>query len=67
MVTEEMKQEYLDKIYKEMNRRNIYDEDIPRVIGKTGFMKAFNENPEEQLHYNIASTVDKILVVAAKA
>jgi len=67
MVTEEKKQAYLAKVYKEMNRRNIFGDDIHRVISKTGFMKALNEYPEEQLHYSVADAVDEILVIAAKA
>ena len=36
------------------------------VIGKTGFMKAIELYPEEQMHYDIADAVDEIIMVAAK-
>lgn len=65
-VTEKMVKEYLEKIYKEMDRRNITGEDIPRVIAKTGFMDALAYCPEEQLNCSISDAVDEILVIAAK-
>lgn len=49
-----------------MHRRGLTDEEIPKVIEKTGFMTALNEYPEEQLHYSISDAVDEILVTAAR-
>lgn len=33
---------YEDKVIREMSRRGISDNDIPRVIAKTGFYEALN-------------------------
>ena len=65
-VSEDMKQRYLEKVYKEMNRRGFTSEEIPRVIAKTGFMTALNQYPEEQLHYPIKAAVNEIVETAAK-
>ena len=46
-------------------RRGVNEDEIPRVIGKTGFMKALDEFPEAQLHYSAEDDVDEILVTAA--
>jgi hypothetical protein len=43
MVTEEMKNDYISKIYNELNRRGVSSEEIPIVIGKTGLGKIFCE------------------------
>ncbi len=64
-VTEEMKQEYISWIYEEMQRRGIPKEEIPKVIGKTGFMAVMEEYPEAQLHYQPEDAVDEILEIAA--
>lgn len=66
-VSEEQKQEYSKKVYEEMRNRGFAEEEIPRVIGKTGFLDAINEYPEEQLHYSIEDAVDEIICTAAKA
>lgn len=67
MISEERKNNYIQKVYQELNNRGVSYEDIPTVIGKTGFMAAMEEYPEEQLHYSIADAVDEILVTAATA
>ncbi len=62
---EQKKENYIKKIHQEMRRRGIRPEDVPSVIGKTGFVSALNDFPEEQLHYSISDAVDEILLVAA--
>lgn len=66
VVTKEMKDDYLQDIYKEMKRRGFQEDEIPKVIGKTGFMGALEKYPEEQLHYSIFDAVNEIITVAAK-
>lgn len=66
VITEEKKKNYAEKVRAEMQRRGLTDEEIPRVIDKTGFMAALNEYPEEQLHYSVSDAVDEILVTAAR-
>ena len=61
------KQWYLDEVYKEMARRNIREENIPKVINRTGFLKVLEQCTEEQFHYAIESAVDEILEVASQA
>jgi hypothetical protein len=65
MVTEEMKNDYISKIYNELNRRGVSSEEIPIVIGKTGFMSVMQDYAEEQMHYSIQDAVDEILLTAA--
>jgi hypothetical protein len=65
MVTEEMKNNYISKIYNELNRRGVSSEEIPIVIGKTGFMRVMQDYAEEQMHYSIQDAVDEILLTAA--
>jgi hypothetical protein len=65
MVTEEMKNNYISKIYDELNRRGVSSEEIPIVIGKTGFMSVMQNYAEEQMHYSIKNAVDEILLTAA--
>ena len=65
IVTEEQQKKYLDRVYEELMRRGVNEDEIPRVIGKTGFMKALDEFPEAQLHYSAEDAVDEILVTAA--
>ncbi len=62
---DERKIAYLTDIYAEMEKRGISNEDVSRVIGKTGFMSALNKYPEEQMHYDVYDTVNEILLVAA--
>lgn len=62
---EEKKQHYVSLVYKEMKNRGFSSSEIPVVIGKTGFMDALNEYPEEQLHYSASAAVDEILLTAA--
>ena len=64
-VPEEQKRRYLSYVCEEMRRRGLTGEEIPRIIGQTGFMRAFNEYPEEQLHCSPEAAVDEILLVAA--
>jgi hypothetical protein len=66
VVTQEMKDEYLQDIYAEMKKRGFQEDEIPRVIGKTGFMGALEKYPEEQLHYDVFDAVNEIITVAAK-
>lgn len=65
-VSEEQKKRYLSYVYEEMHRRGLSQDEIPIVIGKTGFMKALNEYPEVQIHYDPADAVDEILVIAVR-
>ena len=65
-VSDEKRQLYIDEIYKEMRRRGYTNSEIPIVIGKTGFMQAVQEYPEEQMHYDVEDAVDEIIFVAAK-
>ena len=59
-------QKYIDKVYEEMARRNIREDNIPKVIAKTGFLDAIKRYPEEQFHESIESAVDEILVIASQ-
>lgn len=66
VITEEMKRSYVEKVYKEIMCRGMSREEAAKIIGKTGFMEALEEYPEEQLHYSIKSTVSEIFMVAAR-
>ncbi len=66
MTLEEKKKMYIEDVYMEMKKRGFTASEIPMVIGKTGFMKAIELYPEEQMHYDIADAVDEIIMVAAK-
>lgn len=66
MVTEEKINVYISKVYAEMELRGISKQEIPYVIGKTGFEEAIHLYPEEQMHYSIEDAVNEILLVAAK-
>ncbi len=59
-------QAYISKIHEEMKNRGLTEEEIPVVIGKTGFMEAIEQYPEEQLHYDISDAVDEIILTAAR-
>ena len=48
-----------------MRSRGLTGEEIPRIIGQTGFMRALTELREEQLHYSTEAAVDERLLVAA--
>ena len=63
----EAKKRYIADIYSEMERRGISTADVSRVIGKTGFMAALDEYPEEQMHYDVYDAVNEILVVARQS
>ena len=65
--SDEDKQWYLDEVYKEMVRRRIREENIPKVIARTGFMEVLENYTEEQFHYAIESAVDEILEAASQA
>jgi hypothetical protein len=65
MVTDEMKNNYISKIYNELNRRGVSSDEIPGVIEKTGFMSVMQDYAEEQMHYSIKDAVDEILLTAA--
>lgn len=49
-----------------MKNRGLTEEEIPVVIGRTGFMEAIEQYPEEQLHYDISDAVDEIILTAAR-
>ncbi|MBR1893019.1 MAG: hypothetical protein IJ815_05775 [Lachnospiraceae bacterium] len=66
VISREKKDAYLQEIYEEMRRRGFQADEIPRVIGKTGFMTALEKYPEEQLHYEISDAVDEIITTAAR-
>lgn len=52
-------------VHKEMSRCRYTPEEIPMVIGKTGFTKVMEQYPEEQMHYSIEDAVDEIVFVAS--
>lgn len=66
LISEEIKQQYLSKVYQEMQRRGLTLDEIPAIIGKTGFISSLNTYPEEQLHYAVSDAVDEILLTAAQ-
>lgn len=61
----ELSEWYVEKVFEEMRRRGYTEEQIPYVIGKTGFYDALEKVPEVQLHYAIEDVVNEILFVAA--
>ncbi len=61
----ELSEWYVQRVFEEMERRGYTKEQIPYVIGKTGFYEALERVPEAQLHYAIEDAVDEILFVAA--
>lgn len=63
---EKMKIEYIEDVYKEMRGRSFTEDEIPRVIAKTGFLEALDLYPEAQLHFAIKDAVNEILEIAAK-
>jgi len=65
-VSEMRKKRYLSCVYVELRRRGLWDEDIPFVIGKTGFMSAMSENPEEQMHCSPEAAASEILLTVAR-
>ena len=67
LTLEEKKKIYIDDIYAEMKKRGFTAEEIPAVIGRTGFMTALEAYPEVQLHYATPDAVDEIILVAAKS
>ena len=66
VITEEKKQGYIEDVKTELRRRGLTTDEIPRVIGKTGFMEAMEQSPEIQFHYDVRDAVDEILVTAAR-
>lgn len=66
VISREMIDDYLQDIYTEMKRRGFQQDEIPRVITKTGFMQALEKYPEEQLHYSITDAVNEIITTAAR-
>ena len=66
MITKEKKKAYVEKVHNEMKRRGFTSDEIPVVIGKTGFLTALEEYPEEQLHYDVSDAVDEIIKTAAR-
>ena len=65
-VTDATKKNYIAMIHDEMARRGFSPEEIPLVIGKTGFMEALEQYPEEQMHYDPYDAVNELLVIASK-
>ena len=65
-VTDATKKNYNAMIPDEMARRGFSPEEIPLVIGKTGFMEALEQYPEEQMHYDPYDAVNELLVIASK-
>lgn len=61
----EKKEIYYNDIVMEMKRRGFTEKEIPAVIGKTGFEKALDLYPEEQMHYAVEDAVDEIINTAA--
>ena len=61
----ELSEWYVQQVFEEMRRRGYTEEEIPYVIGKTGFYEALEKVPEVQLHYAIEDAVNEILFVAA--
>ena len=66
IITEAMKKNYIAMVHEEMIRRGFAPKEIPQIIGKTGFMKALELYPEEQLHYDPYDAVNELLVIAAR-
>ena len=62
---EQRKNKYSADVRAELERRGIARTDIEKVIGKTGFISALNNYPEEQMHYSVKDAVNEILLVAA--
>ena len=58
------KEAYKAKVYAKMIRRGIVEQDIPRIISTTGFERALDEFPDEQLHLSIKNAVDEIILTA---
>lgn len=63
---EKEKKEYMQLVHEEMIARGFCENEIDKVIAKTGFMQAFEAFPEETLHYQVESSVDEIILVASK-
>ena len=66
-ISEERKQSYIADVYTALRHKGVMEEDIPMVVGKTGFIAALNEYPEDQLHYAPEDAAIEILVTAACA
>ena len=54
-ILEEMRQKYIAKVFLELKRRGLTAEEIPVVIGKTGFMAALEEFPDGHCSKKIQS------------
>ena len=66
MVTEEQEKRYIAHIYREMKNRDINRKEARKILSMTGFYKALNEYPDEQIALNVHDAVDEILSVAAR-
>lgn len=66
VITQEKKDAYLQDVYTEMKNRGFMDEEIPKIIGKTGFLSALDIYPEQQLHYEVSDAVEEIITTAAR-
>ena len=66
LLINKLQKDYIEKVYAEMERRGLNDEEIERIIAKTGFMTAIKQYPEEQLHMDVSDAVDEIILTAAR-
>ncbi|MCR4566510.1 MAG: hypothetical protein K5769_00460 [Pseudobutyrivibrio sp.] len=64
-VIKEKIEAYINDVYVEMKRRGFNSEEIPAIIGKTGFIDAAYQFPELQMHYDVEDAVDEILTIAS--
>ena len=62
-ISKEQIQDYVQKVHEEMRKRGYTEEEIPKIIGRTGFMPVIEEFPEEQFCYTIEAAVDEILEI----
>ena len=67
-ITKEKKLRYIFKVYDELIKRGIKQEDIPSIIGKTGFINVMGDDDlaEMQLLMDVRDAVDEILDTADK-
>ena len=65
--TEEQKKDYISMIHSEMKQRGLREDEIPKIIAKTGFMAVMSDCPEIQMHYDPYDAVNEILLTAARS
>ena len=66
MITNAMKNRYIQSIHAEMLMRGFLSEEIPLIIAKTPFEEVMREYPEEQMHYAPSDAVNEILACIAR-